>query len=75
MSRLQGPVLRNMRCRVTARKRAIGKFSPRERSPRRESRRVIVFLVGLAERVAKKERRVWKGLFADMFAADVAWVH
>lgn len=44
----------------------MGKFSPMERSPRRESRKVIVVLEGVGERVAKKVRRRWKGWAGDV---------
>jgi len=49
-----------------ARKTATGKFRPMERSPRRESMKVIVEVFGWGERVAKKERRRWKEPCADM---------
>lgn len=51
--------VRKTRWRIEARKRAMGKFRPRLRSPRRESRKVIV--VGFEGR-AKKVRRRWKGV-------------
>lgn len=51
-----------------ARKTAMGKLRPRERSPRRESMKVIVEVFGRDERVAKKERRRWKAPCADMVA-------
>jgi hypothetical protein len=62
----QNPVLRKTRWRTVARKTAMGKFRPRERSPRRESMKVIVEVFGWGERVAKKERRRWKEPCADM---------
>ena len=69
MLRLQG-MLRKIKWRVRARKMAMGRLRPRLRSPRRESRRVIVCVFGWGERWAKKLRRRWKGLFAVAMVGD-----
>lgn len=71
------PALRKMRCRSSARASARGKLSPTERSPRSESRKVIVLVVGRGDRVAKKESRRWKaGFEEDIIAGQEArvWV-
>lgn len=65
------PALRKMMCRSSARASARGKLRPTERSPRRESRKVIVVVVGRGDRVAKKESRRWKaGLEEDIVLAN-----
>ena len=44
----------------------MGKFRPKERSPRSESMKVIVEVFGWGQRVAKKVRRRWKAPCADI---------
>lgn len=73
MVRDQKPVLRKTRWRIVARKTATGKFRPMERSPRRESMKVIVDVFGCGERWAKKLRRRWNAPCADMFVTRVSY--
>lgn len=58
-------------CRRSARASARGKLSPTERSPRRESRKVIVVVFGRDDRVAKKESRRWKAGFEEDIIAGL----
>ena len=70
MERDQKPVLRKTIWRVRARNKAIGKLRPMERSPRRESMKVIVEVFGCGERFAKKDKRRWNAPCADIFAVS-----